>query len=182
MTPHKVQCLDNNGEPYGRYVRCRQSEGERNYLEDKSFIEIVRSNIFPFPSGTIGKTYEIDEVEVTEQIYLTLSEGWIDIEHLTPESKKRFKVISSDTGSIRDALFHYRQIFRLTQPVEKEPETVSISQMNEAFDKALWGKEPETVEQAATEYADSQHTAFKGSLYRAFIAGVDWQKKQEASR
>lgn len=39
-------------------------------------------------------------------------------------------------------------------------------------------KELETVEEMASEYADNQHSAFKGNLYRAFIAGANWQKQK----
>lgn len=77
MTPHKVQCYNNNGEPYGRYVVTHpgagrpyfsKKEAKCIYDEYSKLQDFVETNKFPFPSGTIGKTYERDEVEIEYQM------------------------------------------------------------------------------------------------------------------
>lgn len=123
MTDYPVQCFDNNGEPYGRYV-TKLTTMHIN-CGCNTCKEILALSTFPFSSGIIGKTYERDEVEVVEQI-LTMVDMWLDVKHITTENRDKFKVIRPDRATIGDTHFRYRKIFRLvisktetaTQPVE----------------------------------------------------------------
>lgn len=111
MTDYPVQCYNINGEPYGRYVNPHNKYHED--MAHSEFEAFAEANTFPFPSGTIGKTYERDEVEVVWQIRpKTQRNYWRNITH--------DQYLESANADVAD----YRQIFRLTQPVEKEPETV----------------------------------------------------------
>lgn len=105
MTEYPVQCFEHNGEPYGRYCNPVEVNSEIDLHNWKDFETFSKEYTFPMPSGTIGKTYEMDEVEVASQAW---EFDWVDAT-LTID---QYKSISFDT----------RQIFRLIpQPVEKEP-------------------------------------------------------------
>lgn len=140
MTQHKVECFEHNGEPYGRYVNPYFIDNllKPGYAEFESF---VNSNKFPFPGGTIGKTYERGEVEV--QYHMKEGERWYRMGHgermmkLMPERK-------------------WKRIFHLIhQPAEKELEYGSkdnphvFNRVLEYFPVSKSEKEPETVEMAA---------------------------------
>lgn len=119
MTEYPVQCYNNNGEPYGRYVN---PYGDYPlYIHPwHQFEKLADANTFPFPSGTIGKTYERDEVEGGYQ-YQRRSGQWVDIRVLNIPTEVQVEFY-------KKAGLNVRCIFRLIpQPVEKEPETLISS-------------------------------------------------------
>lgn len=145
MTEYPVQCFGHNGEPYGRY--CNPHGEYPPYIKPwHEFEKYAKENTFPMLGAEIGKTYEREEIEVVWQIKNGYYKEWENMEG----------VKNPDPSTFAAAGYETRQIFRLTQPVEKEPET---------------------VEQAAKRYTEKQPVV-KMALYRAFIAGANWQKQQ----
>jgi hypothetical protein len=160
MTPHKVQCFDNNGEPYGRYVNPHPEYiGIKpfEYLNGQweIFEDFTESNTFPFPSGTIGKTYERDEVELGLQVHMKSKDKWEDRD-----------ISEIDAYTFKGSEWDTRQIFRLIpQPVEKEPETVE-----------------QAIERLTSDGFGLNSENYIVGFMRGFKEGADWQKKQEAYR
>lgn len=111
MTEYPVQCFEHNGEPYGRYANPYISPDGVYHPNSKfhDFETFAESNTFPFSSGTIGKTYERDEVEVVTEF----KDGYL------PEWKKTIV-----PGYHKDLDHPTRQAFYLVdkfipKPVEK---------------------------------------------------------------
>lgn len=174
MTEYPVQCYDNNGEPYGRYVTLVNNENCHDYKErygidgfvcrdsDDCFCKYSEANTFPFPSGTIGKTYERDEVEVVKQRFYPDKNDWVDCNDHVFSSINKFSTYP-----------YARQIFRLIpQPVEKEPDPIISSRQ---YIEEVYG---------TSTFARSIECKDAESLMDMMDDFLDWavQKKQEASR
>lgn len=120
MTEYLVQCFDNNGEPYGRYCNPhKEYKGIKPFetlnIEWQNFEFFAETYTFPMPGAEIGKTYETGEVEVVFQYFAELngiSDDWIDCDQVWYDVMNKNSVCPT------------RAMFCLTQPVEKEPETV----------------------------------------------------------
>lgn len=158
MTPHKVQCYEHNGEPYGRSYGNIHPDTfcPNNCLE------------LPFPSGTIGKTYERDEVEVGYQsMYI---DGYLSLDFKDcsfEQYKTAYMLFGSNT---------VQKIFRLIpQPVEKEPEIVEQELSSRQYIEQVYG---------TSTFARSIECKDAESLMDMMDDFLDWamQKKQEASR
>lgn len=179
MTEYPVQCFDNNGEPYGRYLNPNP---EYKYSSDYQKSKIYQAfemfsyhNTFPFPSGTIGKTYERDEVEILYQYFAELNgiTDWIDCDQRWYDTMNKNSVCPT------------RAMFCLPQPVEKEPETVELTEY-----RKITGFNTPEERKAYEEGRDDEQKVlidfirnWKGAtnsglgeiLYNKFI---DWQKQQ----
>jgi|GEM_PF-4505475 len=83
MVEYKVQCIDINGLPYGRYVNPNSKlHGILQQLNEHwcKFESLADANTFPFPAGTIGKIYEREEVEgPIQQIWYNYK--WLSQDH-----------------------------------------------------------------------------------------------------
>lgn len=179
MTPHPVECFINNGEPYGRYVLPEGFEHSFLMIGWSSPSSFINVNTFPFPSGSIGKTYEREEVEVIE-----LDD---DLEIAIYESKSIFRLVPQPVGHSKtpdscnqtDLL---SENSRQSQPVEKEPETAEenarIENLNNSYNNRA-SKEISTGDAIST--LDEANGYNKG-FYDGWKAATDWQKKKEASR
>lgn len=149
MTEYPVLCFDNNGEPYGGPEVKNPIIFNCSCEGCKKAVKWVESNTFPFPSGTIGKMYEKDEVEKIQQTFDLILKKWFD----------------TDMQS-REMQYKTRQIFRLTpQPVEKEPETVEEKAAEQYLNDIIGDR---------SIYKRSEIYSRK----MAFIHGANWQKQQ----
>lgn len=161
MTDYPVQCFDNNGEPYGRFINPYENQKLAD-LEWEEFEAFAAANTFPFPSGTIGKTYEGDEVEVVWQYFAELngiSDDWIDCD------QRWYDVMN------KNSVCPTRTMFCLSQPVEKEPETVDLL-------RCSCGKEGIKGVDVWQPFAPHRNTVICETCWNKF---QDWQRKQEAT-
>lgn len=224
MTDYPVQCYDCNGEPYGRYVNnfkidydtlkfnvpgWLSEDIERDEVEFEAFAD---ENTFPFPSGTIGKTYERDEVEVVLQYFAEWngSEEWFDCDRDWFDAISRksvcptreiFRLVISKTETTTQPVDHSKtcescqqttllaENDRQDQPVEKEPETVDQAEHKKitGFDTPAERISYEEGYNDAISVCMDYIRKWKGK--RNSELGMlldakfqDWQKKQEASR
>lgn len=160
MVDYKVKCIEINGEKYGRYTSdipiSMRNDMSMTGMRFRDFESFADENQFPFPDGELNRVYEREEVEVIFQIFLETRNVWED-RNIESMYSYQFKGSKWDT----------RQIFRLSKPVEKEPEPI------------------ETVEDVAEkEFPITDDMSFNFGSHQiarrnAFKAGAEWQKNQQ---